>query len=111
MCSFIIIDGNLFRRQAEKFNLGRDFDLWKGWHSHNGMEGEEGGRSAEEGEGTGGDSIENGPIIQVSMDGSAAAPAASPRCKGPTSARTEDRPQLAPRSMDEWMIRRRTGCT
>ena len=76
-----------------------------------GREGEEGGRRGEEGEGTGGDSIENGPIIQVNMDGSAATPTASLRCKGPTSARTEDRPQLAPRSMDEWMIRRRTGCT
>ena len=45
------------------------------------------------------------------MDGSAAAPAVTLRCKGPTSARTEDRPRLAPRSMDEWRIRRRTGCT
>ena len=59
-----------------------------------GREGEEGGRRGEEGEGTGGDSIENGPIIQVNMDGSAATPAASLRCEGPTSARTEDRPGL-----------------
>ena len=38
-CVVSLLDGNLFRRQAEKFNSGRDFDLWKGWHSHNGREG------------------------------------------------------------------------
>ena len=26
-CVVSLLDGNLFRREAEKFNLGRDFDL------------------------------------------------------------------------------------